>query len=91
MESWKSKQKESISKLKDLIDFLELGPSEQKKILNRPEFPLLIPLRLAQKMKKGSINDPIFLQFVPLDLERNSSPIFSCDPVQDILFKKLPI
>ncbi len=91
MELWKVKLKESFSKLKDLIQYLEITESDALKLINRREFPLLVPLRLASKMEKGSIIDPLFLQFVPLYLEENSSPSFSCDPVQDLLFKKTPL
>src|SRR5690606_30138205 len=58
--------------------------------LNRPKFPFLLPLRLASKIQKNTLDDPIFKQFVPTVLEERIASDFANDPVQDYVFKKAP-
>lgn len=71
-----------------LADFLELDEVQRKKILSAPYFRLNLPLRLAQKIQKKTLNDPILLQFCPLLEEQNSKLNFLQDPVGDRLCKK---
>lgn len=71
------------------MDFLEIEEGLRAQILKAPKFPLNLPRRLAEKIEKNSLNDPIFLQFVPLDKEAKSAPSGFClDPVQDASFRK---
>ena len=46
-------------------------------------FPLNLPFRLAQKIQKKNIDDPLFRQFVPLKAEGVQSSLFVKDPVGD--------
>ncbi|NGX56806.1 MAG: L-lysine 2,3-aminomutase [Candidatus Anoxychlamydiales bacterium] len=71
-----------------LIDFLEIENINQKKILKNSSFPLFIPYRLAKKIKKNDLTDPIFLQFVPLEKENKTLKNFSKDPLKESFFKK---
>lgn len=74
-----------------MLDYLELHVEEgQRRILTSPSFALNLPLRLAQKMKKGDWKDPLLLQFLPLQSELNDHALFVSDPVLDINFKKTP-
>lgn len=85
---WRKIQKENFTKPKALLDYLEMDPERQKKILTHPPFPLNLPRRLAEKIKKNKLNDPIFRQFVPLTEESIPTPGFVAEPLQDQLFCK---
>lgn len=87
-DAWQSLLRQSFTNLDHLADFLELKPSEREKLCKRSsqelkDFPLLIPRRLAEKMAKGTLDDPILRQFVPLLEEEHSVEHFGKDPVQE--------
>ncbi len=82
-------QRQNFTNCSALLDFLEMEASLREEVLINPRFPLNVPMRLAQKMAKNSLDDPLFLQFVPLRAEKNiSAPGFCTDPVQDATFRK---
>lgn len=85
---WRQIQKENFTQLEPLADYLELSLDVRKKILGRPSFPLNIPRRLAAKIEKNTLDDPILRQFVPLEEEARFVPGFVADPVQDQAFRK---
>jgi KamA family protein len=85
---WRKIQKENFHKIDLLSDYLELSSDLKKKILSRPLFPLNLPRRLAEKIEKNNLNDPILLQFMPLEEELIMAPGFVADPVQDQSFSK---
>lgn len=87
---WRKIQKENFTKIQDLIQFLTIDASLQKKLYKNTRFVLNIPRRLAEKMEKNNENDPLFRQFVPLLEEETPSPGFVLDPVQDRTFCKTP-
>lgn len=88
MSVWKEIQKLNFTNVEKLCHFLELDAAKREKILAHPRFALNLPLRLAQKIKKNSIDDPIFLQFVPLLSENEKKEGFTQDPVKDANFRK---
>ena len=88
METWKEILKSSFVSLDKLSHFLHLSEEMRSELIQKPKFPLLVPLRLAEKMEKGNIFDPIFRQFVPHKQELQVSQDFLCDPVEDKNFKK---
>lgn len=88
MNSWRAQLRSSFTQLTALADFLELSEANRAQLLNRPRFPLLLPLRLAQKIAKNTLDDPILLQFVPLLPESIATPGFTSDPVSDGTFRK---
>lgn len=57
-------------------------------MLQKSPFPLNVPYRLASKIKKNSLDDPIFKQFIPLKDEAIINPQFVLDPVEDATFCK---
>ena len=75
--SWRSVLRTNFRDVAQLAQFLEL---EQ---LHAPKFPLNIPRRLAAKCKKGTLDDPILRQFVPLPEESELHPDFVLEPVHD--------
>jgi len=85
---WRKIQRQNFTRLEPLSDFLELSAENRKKLLDKPRFPLNLPVRLAEKIKKNSLDDPLLRQFVPLQEELQSTPGFVADPVQDNQFKK---
>jgi EF-P beta-lysylation protein EpmB len=66
-----------------LADFLELSEEQRSVILQQPPFPLNLPLRLAQKIAKGTLGDPILRQFLATKEEIVESRGFCSDPVGD--------
>ena len=57
-----------------LANFLELSLEQRAQLLRHPPFSLNVPLRLAKKMEKGTLDDPLLRQFVPLNDELNRHP-----------------
>ena len=85
---WRKIQRDNFTDWKKLLTFLELpwdGP-----VLHHSKFPLNVPLRLAQKIVKGTWDDPLLHQFLPTVEEFKSSPLFVLDPVGDGAFRKQP-
>jgi EF-P beta-lysylation protein EpmB len=81
---WRQIQRQNFTRLEPLALFLELNPDDLERLVRRPRFPLNLPLRLAQKIKKGTLDDPIFRQFIPLVEETRDQETFSKDPVGDL-------
>jgi EF-P beta-lysylation protein EpmB len=67
---------------------LELSEELKKQILRQPRFVLNLPQRLAAKIAKNTLDDPILRQFVPLEEELKTTPGFVLHPVQDQQFQK---
>jgi EF-P beta-lysylation protein EpmB len=88
MQKWQKKLNNNFKKIDDLINFLKIDPSKAKTILKNGPFPLNLPMRLAQKIKKNDLFDPIFLQFVPLLKEEKKLKGFCQDPTDDKKFQK---
>ena len=88
MSLWKSVLKKNFRNLAVLCDFLQLDENQRQKVLRSSHFPLNLPLRLAEKMQKSTLEDPLFRQLVPLIDEKNDSPSFQQDPVSDVHFRK---
>lgn len=80
---WREIQRKNFRKIADLASFLDLNP---ERLNQNPRFPVNVPVRLASKMAKGTLDDPLVRQFVPLLEERSSAPGYSLDPVQDSAF-----
>lgn len=80
MNSWRQIQKQNFTDWKKLAAFLQIDTDH---ILARPRFSLNLPLRLAQKIKKNTPNDPILRQFLPTKDELKVAPGFTPDAVGD--------
>lgn len=85
---WKSILKSNFTKMDSLADFLELDEANRSKVLFKSDFILNLPLRLAKKIKKNSLDDPIFLQFVPLEKELKRNEGYSPNPLEEDAFKE---
>lgn len=85
---WRKIQRENFTSLNPLMEFLELDATSRERLLEAPRFPLNLPRRLAEKIQKNSIDDPIFRQFVPCVEEKHAAKGYVLDPVQDRSFCK---
>lgn len=85
---WRERQRENFTSIEELVDFLELSLQKKKSVLARSSFPLNLPKRLAEKIEKNSLTDPLFLQFVPQKKEEEDLLFTSLDPTQDQVFRK---
>jgi EF-P beta-lysylation protein EpmB len=85
---WRQIQKENFTSIAEVADFLELT-EENRALLNpAPRFVLNLPRRLAKKIAKNDLTDPLFRQFIPLLEETIVTPGFISDPVCDKSFVK---
>lgn len=88
---WRQIQRETFTDWKKLLSFLQLDEtSAESTLLTKSDFPLNLPLRLAQKIRKNCWDDPVLIQFLPTKKEEDQSPLFVLDPVEDKAFKKTP-
>ncbi len=86
--SWRAILKTNFTRLERLADFLELNVEQRSQLILQPHFPLQVPLRLAQKMAKGTLDDPIAKQFLATSQERQTRDQFVLDPVCDVAFQE---
>ena len=95
---WRQILRHNFTSLEKLSSFLTWDAHLQDLVLTKATFPLNLPLRLAQKIAKNTLDDPILQQFLPMKTEREQPllnhsslerlPLFSKDPVQDMRFAK---
>ncbi|MFI5342763.1 MAG: KamA family radical SAM protein [Chlamydiales bacterium] len=84
---WKLIFRNNFRHLDVLADFLELTEEQSSHLSRLAPFSLNVPLRLAQKMEKGNINDPLFRQFVPFEEELIFHPSFKRQPIEEASFR----
>lgn len=80
---WRQIQRTNFRRLAPLCTFLNLNEAQRKLVIERPSFALNLPLRLAHKIEKGTLEDPVLRQFLPLVEEEGTCEGFSADPVGD--------
>jgi len=85
---WRQMQRKTFTDWKKLAAFLELTEELYPKIAEISHFPLNLPYRLATKIQKGSLEDPILKQFLPTPEENVITEGFVLDPVGDTLARK---
>lgn len=85
--SWRAILRTNFTHIEKLADFLELNEEQRFQLAAHSHFPLQVPLRLAQKMAKGTLNDPITRQFLPTSQELQAHDQFVLDPVCDTAFQ----
>lgn len=79
---WRQILRSNFTNWLSLADFLELTPLQRSEVNPKSDFPLNLPFRLASKIKKGTLDDPILKQFLPTKSEVAPSDFFM-DPVGD--------
>jgi len=85
LELWRQIQRDNFRHWQTLAEFLELDLD--KPFFSHPHFPLNLPRRLAEKIQKGTLDDPILTQFFPHQKENISASGFLSDPVEDTAFR----
>ena len=85
---WREVLKNNFTKWEALCEYLELDEHLRTKILKKSSFPLNLPFRLASKITKNTLADPILRQFVPLCEENEGALGFSTDPLEEATFCK---
>jgi EF-P beta-lysylation protein EpmB len=88
IEVWRTKMRNNITSVEKLAAFLELKEEDRKKLLQQRRFPLNLPLRLAEKIQKGTLEDPLLKQFVPLQEELENENTFINDPLGECQTRK---
>jgi EF-P beta-lysylation protein EpmB len=88
MEIWKSILKNNFHRVDSLLDFLLFDPAKRQHVLEKSRFCLNLPRRIAEKIAKNCLDDPLFLQFVPLKKELDKVDNARTDPVEDRCFQK---
>lgn len=86
--SWRAILRKNFTRVEALANFLDLNEKQRAQLIIRPDFPLQVPFRLAQKMAKGTLDDPLVKQFLPLSQELQDHPQFVLDPVCDASFQE---
>lgn len=85
---WRQILRSNFTQWKKLADYLELNEKQKELILPKSHFPLNLPLRLAQKIGKRTLDDPILRQFLPTHAESQTIPAFVEDPVGDSICRR---
>lgn len=85
---WKKILRKNFTNIDRLAKFLELDSEQSALLLKNPKFCLNIPFRLAAKMKKRTLDDPLIRQFIPLTEETSIETGFATDPVGDCRSKR---
>ncbi len=85
---WRQILRKNFVDIAKLADFLELDPLQRECLVARPRFVLNLPMRLAAKIAKGTLEDPLLKQFLPITAENAVLPGFVSDPVGDTPCRK---
>lgn len=85
---WRMILRKNFTRIDSFADFLELSVSQRAQLNLKSHFPLQVPFRLAQKMAKGTLDDPLVRQFLPTLEELEDHPGYVIDPVCDASFQQ---
>ena len=81
---WLEDLAQAFNNPSDLLDFLELNPTDfEQDIMARKLFALRVPRPFAEKMQKKERNDPLFLQAMSLQQEFLRADGFVKDPLEE--------
>lgn len=83
IDEWQPQLRQAITSWEVLANLLELQDEQREEILRKSHFPLKMPIRLVEKVKKGTLDDPILKQFLPLVQEEAVKSGCMKDPVGD--------
>lgn len=85
---WKQILRNNFFNWPKLAQFLDLSPQQRLAVQENPRFVLNLPFRLASKIQKGTLDDPILKQFLPMRCEETPKLGFVNDPVNDSSCKR---
>lgn len=80
---WKQILRTNIRNWRELAALVQLSEDQCNQISDCQRFPLNVPRRLANKIERSTLDDPILRQFLPLRQEEAVVPGFTDDPVGD--------
>lgn len=86
--NWKRILRDNFTNWNALAGFLQLSEEQRAVVAESMRFPLNLPMRLAEKVAKGTLDDPILTQFLPISKEREVHEGFTADPVAHIGCRK---
>ncbi|MBD3241268.1 MAG: KamA family radical SAM protein [Chitinivibrionales bacterium] len=79
-----TRERRAYTAVEPLLASLELNPDEcPYRLGDGAGLPMLVPVALVQRMRKGDWYDPVLLQVLPRAEEERPGEGFSCDPVGD--------
>lgn len=81
---WSQILKTNFFHWEKLADYLCLTTEQRSLIEPKPRFRLNLPTRIAAKIRKGDLNDPLLKQFLPSLHENANVGSFVEDPVGDL-------
>ena len=87
MDQWRFIQRKNFTQIDDIADFLHLDDEKKSLLFQKKSFPLQLPERIARKIPKNCINNPLALQFLPIANDENYLE-GKDDPVGDMLSRK---
>lgn len=87
---WRKILRQNFRDWQQLAAFLQLDPEHHAVLTKAHHFPLNLPRRLAEKIQKGTLNDPVLKQFLPTKSEEIASPGFGADAVGDEASRQAP-
>lgn len=85
---WRQILRQNFTDWQQFADFLELSLEQRQEILAKPRFTLNVPMRIAGKIAKRQLDDPLLIQFLPIHAENERVEGFVSDPVNDGCFSK---
>ncbi len=83
IQDWKDILRTNFTHWEKLADYLQLNEEQRKQIIVQKHFPLNLPMRLASKIEKQTLDDPILKQFLPTSAELKTTKGYITDPVGD--------
>ena len=83
---WRAVLQKNFTQWNKLLAFLQLDEKSCPEIVS--SFRLNLPLRLAEKIAKNTLDDPILKQFLPSPEETMAQRDFQPDPLQEKTVKK---
>lgn len=86
--AWTEILRNNFRSWEKLADFLQLQPEDREPVLKHSAFPLNVPKRLAEKMAKNTLEDPILRQFLPVKAEEQQTPNFIENPLAEWGYRK---
>ncbi|CRX38997.1 KamA family radical SAM protein [Estrella lausannensis] len=84
--SWQSILRTNFTSVDELAAYLQLGEEDRAQLLAKSPFTLNVPERLAAKMAKGTLDDPLARQFFAHTLETKQGEGFLDDPNAESLY-----
>lgn len=80
---WRQILRTNFRRIEPLADYLQLTPQQRRELEDNSPFLLNLPQRLASKIPKGVLDDPILRQFLPTKKERKLTTSFCHDPLDE--------